>query len=104
MSLATKNEDSHNESFDLDPIMKQLVDLAPVNIMLADKYGKLVYMNESSSKTLKRLEKYLPEKVENIVGKSIDMFHKNPSHQLKIISNAKNLPIQSTINDRRPKA
>lgn len=96
MSLTLKKDE--NETFDLDPIMKQIVDLAPVNIMLADKNGKLLYMNQNSTKTLKSLQKYLPDSVDNLVGQSIDIFHKNPIHQKKIIANPKNLPLQSTIN------
>lgn len=81
MSLAL--ETNEQESFDLDPVMKQLVDLAPVNIMLADKFGKLMYMNQNSTTTLRSLQKFLPEKVDNLVGMSIDMFHKKPIAPIK---------------------
>ncbi len=57
---------------------KQMVELSPVNIMMADVDGNLIYMNQKSMETLKTLEQYLPDKVENLVGKSIDIFHKNP--------------------------
>lgn len=59
---------------------EQMVDLSPINTMFADKTGKLLYMNQNSMNTLRNLEQYLPDKVENLVGKSIDIFHKNPSH------------------------
>lgn len=78
--------------------MKQMVDLAPINIMLADPEGKMSYMNQSSFNTLKTLETYLPDKVENFVGASIDMFHKNPAHQKRLIANPKNLPHNAIIN------
>ncbi len=77
--------------------MKQMVDLSPINTMLADKSGKLIYMNEASKKTLKTLEKYLPDRVDNLVGQSIDIFHKRPEHQRRIISEARNLPMNSKI-------
>lgn len=72
--------------------MKQMVDLSPINTMLSDPKGKLLYMNEASKRTLKPLEKYLPDRVENLVGQMIDVFHKRPEHQRKLISDPRNLP------------
>lgn len=76
---------------------KQMVELSPVNIMMADVDGNLIYMNQKSMETLKTLEQYLPDKVENLVGKSIDIFHKNPDRQRKIFTNEKNLPHKAII-------
>ncbi len=78
-------------------MMKQMIDLAPINMMLADPEGQLIYMNESSKKTLKSLESYLPDKVDNLIGQSIDIFHKRPEHQRAIIANPRNLPHQAVI-------
>ncbi|MBL7021688.1 MAG: methyl-accepting chemotaxis protein, partial [Nitrospinaceae bacterium] len=47
--------------------------------------------------TLQGLEQYLPVKAETIVGQSIDIFHKNPAHQRKILSDPNNLPHQANI-------
>jgi methyl-accepting chemotaxis protein len=76
---------------------KQMVDLSPMNTMMADVDGNLLYMNESSTRTLKTLEQYLPSPVDQLVGQSIDIFHKNPSHQRNIIGSASNLPHQAII-------
>ena len=76
---------------------QQMVDLSPVNTLMADKDGLLLYMNANSEKTLKTLEQYLPDRVENLVGKSIDWFHKNPEFQRNIISNPRNLPHKAII-------
>ncbi len=81
----------------LSALMSQMISLAPVNILLSDKEGKLVFMNDSSKKNLKVLEKYLPDRVENMLGQSIDIFHKNPAIQKNIISNPKNLPHHAII-------
>lgn len=80
-----------------DAMLKQMVDLSPVNTMLATVNGELIYMNEISAKTLKTLEALLPDRVENLIGKSIDIFHKNPAHQRKIIADPRNLPFKSKI-------
>ena len=76
---------------------QQMVDRSPINTMMADVNGTLLYMNENSIKTLKTLEQYLPDRVENLTGKSIDIFHKNPAHQRKIFSDPTNLPHRATI-------
>jgi methyl-accepting chemotaxis protein len=78
--------------------MTQMVELAPINILLSDVEGNLEYMNESSERTLKTLQQYLPDKVDKLVGQSIDIFHKNPAHQRKIIANPKNLPHSAKID------
>jgi methyl-accepting chemotaxis protein len=65
--------------------------------MMADVDGNLIYMNQKSMETLKTLEQYLPDKVENLIGKSIDIFHKNPDRQRKIFTNEKNLPHKAII-------
>ena len=79
-------------------IMKQMVDLSPINTMYADAAGNLLYMNEASKMTLKTLEKYLPDRVDNLVGQRIDIFHKRPEHQKKIISDQRNLPHKAKIS------
>ena len=78
-------------------VMKQMVDLSPVNTMYADIEGNLIYMNDASRSTLKGLEKYLPDKVDKLVGQKIDIFHKRPEHQKKIISDQRNLPHKAKI-------
>ena len=75
----------------------QMLDLAPTNMMLATSEGVLIYMNKRSQNTLKPLEQYLPDRVENLVGNSIDWFHKDPEHQKRLIANPNNLPHKAII-------
>jgi len=76
--------------------VQAIVENAPINIMFADsKEFKLQYMNPASTKTLKSIEQYLPVPVKDILGKSIDVFHTNPDHQRKILSDPNNLPFTS---------
>ncbi len=74
-----------------------MVDNSPTSTMMCDLTGKLIYMNPTAIENLKKLEHYLPEKVDNIMGKSIDIFHKNPEYIRKIISDPKNLPHKAII-------
>lgn len=77
--------------------VKNMVDEAPLNIMRADKDFNILYMNHATETTLKGLEQYLSFRANELMGKSIDIFHKNPAHQRKILSDPKNLPFDSTI-------
>ena len=78
--------------------IKQMVDKSPINTMMATPEGEMLYMNEASLSTLKGLEQYLPDRADNLVGNSIDWFHKNPETQRKIIGNANNLPHKAIIS------
>jgi methyl-accepting chemotaxis protein len=74
-----------------------MMESAPVNVMFADRENKIRYMNPASATTLKTLEQFLPCKIEDMMGQSIDIFHKNPSYQQKILANDKNLPRRANI-------
>ena len=69
-----------------------MVDNSPINIMFADRDLKIQYLNPSSTKTLKTLEKLLPVPADKMLGQNIDIFHKNPSYQRGVLGDPKNLP------------
>ncbi len=76
----------------------QLLENAPINVMFADKDLILRYMNPASVKTLKTLEAFLPVKVDDLIGQSIDIFHKDPSYQRGLLADPKaHLPRQANI-------
>lgn len=75
--------------------MRQMVENAPINIMRANTDLVMEYMNQASFTTLRKLQHLLPIQVDDIVGKSIDIFHKNPEHQRKLLSDPKNLPYRA---------
>jgi len=76
---------------------RAMLNSAPVNIIYADTELRIQYMNPESLKTLKGLEQYLPVRAEEIIGQSIDIFHKNPEHQRRMLADPKNLPHQAVI-------
>jgi len=76
----------------------QMIEKAPINIMMATPEGLLIYMNETTKNSLKKIEHALPAKVDKLIGNSIDWFHKNPEIQKKIISDPKNLPHRAQIS------
>ncbi len=77
--------------------IKAVVENTAANILMADTDLKVIYVNPSSLKTLEALEKFLPVKAKDVLGANIDIFHKNPSYQRKILSNPANLPTTATI-------
>jgi methyl-accepting chemotaxis protein len=74
-----------------------MVENAPINILMADRDFNITYANPSSVKTLETLAQYLPIPINKIVGSNIDIFHKRPEHQRKILGDPKNLPHQANI-------
>jgi len=74
-----------------------MMENAPINIMMTDLDLKLQYMNPASTRTLKTIQQYLPIRVEEMIGQAIDIFHKDPSHQRRLLADPKNLPIKAQI-------
>jgi methyl-accepting chemotaxis protein len=71
---------------------------APINVMFADREFKITYANEATFRTLKSIEHLLPIKADQLIGQSIDIFHKNPSHQRRLLSDPANLPHKAVIS------
>ena len=75
-----------------------MMESAPTNVIYADRELKIRYMNEASKVTLRRLEEWLPIKVDEFLGATIDVFHENPAHQRRIVSDPRNLPHKAVIS------
>ena len=76
-------------------LIKQLVENAPINIMYADRDLVLRYLNPAAQRTFQRLEAHLPVTADQMVGQSIDIFHKHPAHQRALLADATKLPHQA---------
>jgi methyl-accepting chemotaxis protein len=77
--------------------LASMLENAPTNVLLADRDLNIIYVNPASLATLRKIEQYLPVKAENVKGSSIDIFHKNPAYQRKILASDKNLPVRAKI-------
>jgi len=76
----------------------QMVEEMPTAVMTADsREFKINYINKESARTLKQIEHLLPVKADDIVGSCIDVFHKNPEHQRRLLSDPSNLPHHAVI-------
>ncbi len=67
------------------------------SVTFADKDFKITYANGPALELLKKVEKLLPVKVDQIVGQNMDIFHKNPAHQRKVLSDPKNTPVRTQM-------
>ena len=77
--------------------LQSMVENSPTNVVLCDTEGTILYSNPATVRTLRGLEQYLPCRADELVGRSFDIFHKNPSYQRGIIADPKNLPHQAKI-------
>ena len=97
-AVATANADLAGVKSEL-AALKQMLDAMPVNVMMCELTDfTITYVNKTSVETLRKLEHLLPAKADQLVGRSIDIFHKNPAHQRRLLSDPKNLPWRTRIN------
>ena len=74
-----------------------LVENNPVNMMYADKDLNLAYLNPAGRDVLRGAEGVIGMKVDDLIGKSIDVFHQNPANPRKILADPRNLPHRAEI-------
>jgi len=78
--------------------LMQMLDDMPVNIMTLDPTDFTInYINRTSVETLRPLQDLVPAPVDELMGQCVDIFHKNPAHQRRILSDPSNLPYTSKI-------
>jgi len=63
----------------MDRSFQYALDALPSNVMFCDRDLILRYMNKSSRKTLLTLQQYLPLPVDQLIGKSIHVMHRDPA-------------------------
>ncbi len=79
--------------------MQQMLDTVPAHIILCDLDDfRIQYANQRSLETLKKIEHLLPVPADQIVGQSIDIFHKTPERQRALLRDPSNLPFRTTIH------
>lgn len=80
-----------NAEYELSRILGAL-ETTTTNVMIADPERKIIYMNKSVEQMLRIAEAdikmALPHfAVDKIIGSNMDIFHKNPMHQMKLLEN-----------------
>lgn len=74
-----------------------MMENSPTNMMFADLDFVIRYMNPASLRTLRGLEHVLPVRADEVVGSSLDIFHKNPAYQRGLLATAEHLPRRADI-------
>lgn len=78
--------------------VNSMMENAPTNILFADLDLNIRFQNPASQKTLETLEHLLPCKANEVVGQSVDIFHKKPELQRRILTDPSNLPHRANIH------
>jgi methyl-accepting chemotaxis protein len=93
----TRPDAAETESSNSAKMLTAMIDSMPINVMLCDRDMRITYANQTSIETLRGLEAHLPIRADQLVGSSIDIFHKHPEHQRRMLSDPRNLPHKARI-------
>ncbi|NIA69641.1 PAS domain-containing protein [Pelagibius litoralis] len=78
--------------------LQQMIDSLPVPVMTMDLSSFTInYANKASIEALHSIENALPVPADEIVGQCVDIFHKDPAHQRRLLSDPENLPWETRI-------
>jgi len=77
--------------------LKSAMEAMPINVMMANRKLELTYLNKATLNTLRGLQHLLPKPVDQLLGTSIDLFHKQPEHQRRLLADPKNLPHRAKV-------
>ncbi|OYW61383.1 MAG: hypothetical protein B7X99_10280 [Rhizobiales bacterium 17-65-6] len=78
--------------------LRQMVDDMPINVMTCVLEDfRIDYANSASINTLRRIEHFLPIRADQLVGSSIDVFHKDPGRIRRLLADPRNLPHTARI-------
>ncbi len=95
LALIAENAKREREQYRL----LRMIDDMPVAVMTVDPITfEITYFNETSKRTLSQIEGLIPIKANELLGQSIDIFHKHPEHQRRLLSSPENLPHRARIN------
>ncbi|QDV09948.1 Methyl-accepting chemotaxis protein McpS [Planctomycetes bacterium Poly30] len=78
-------------------LLESVVGSVPINILVADIEGTIIYANERSIETLRLISHLIPIQPEDILGASMDVFHKVPSRQRGMIKDDGRMPYETRI-------
>ncbi|MFM2148232.1 MAG: hypothetical protein RLZZ187_538 [Pseudomonadota bacterium] len=77
----------------------QMIEQLPTAVMSADPRGdfRITYMNAETRRLLDQIRAHLPVPPEQLLGESIDVFHRNPAHQRAMLADPSRLPHTARI-------
>jgi methyl-accepting chemotaxis protein len=108
-SKARKLRDGHSASDaaktreqQISAHLKRAADVASNALMLIDRDFNITYMNEASKALINKRREHFPARVremdlDSLIGLSADIFHKNPSHQHRLLADPSRLPHRADV-------
>lgn len=95
MGSMANSLDELRRNLDANTRIKQALDVVASNVMMADENLNIIYLNPAVigflAEAEKDIQKDLPQfRVEGLMGKNIDIFHKNPAHQRGMLGKLNN--------------
>jgi methyl-accepting chemotaxis protein len=77
----------------------QMLEQMPLGIMMADPRNefRITYMNPEAMRMMETIASALPVKPEEMLGASMDVFHRNPDHARAMLSDPSRLPHRARI-------
>ena len=86
-------------SKDENPLADSMLNGIPLAVMTCDlRHFQIDYVNQATVDGLKKIEHLLPCRAEEVLGQSIDIFHKNSEHLHKLLSDPNRLPYRARIH------
>lgn len=86
-SAADSGSDGGTVAYEEVARLYQVLDLVATKVVYCDKDLIIRYVNRSAKDTLRKLEQHLPKRVHELVGCSIDIFHKQATpHRARLFS------------------
>ncbi|MEM8947598.1 MAG: methyl-accepting chemotaxis protein, partial [Planctomycetota bacterium] len=74
-----------------------MIECMPIAVMYVDRDLVVRYANPASIDLLKKVQHAIPIQPDQLIGTCIDRFHKDPSHQRRLLDDPSNLPITTQI-------
>ncbi|MBB2203464.1 EAL domain-containing protein [Gluconacetobacter takamatsuzukensis] len=79
-------------------LLLRMIDNMPVAVMTVEPKSYIInYANQMSKALIRSIEHLLPIRADDLIGTSIDVFHRSPAHQRGILADPNNLPHNARI-------
>ena len=98
-------DNNFSQSEDLAIRLQGALDQSGTAFMMIDRDFNITYVNQSTLKLLAKHEEIFQRLYsgfkadhDSLIGSNIDMFHRNPAHQRKLLSDPSNLPYTTDIH------
>ena len=80
-----------------DSLSHAMLENVPTNVIAANTDLIITYVNPASTRTLRTLQDHLAVRVDDMMGQCIDVFHKDPDLQRRILRDPRNMPHTANI-------